>query len=72
MGARTRRKADFELPSAEGDWGYPEDMLIRPSNNGGSANGNGVRPPQDAEGETPDVEVGVRPARHNLGQEDAA
>jgi hypothetical protein len=72
MGARTRRKADFELPSAEGDWGYPEDMLIRPSSNGGSVNGNGATPSQDVEGETSDVEVASDTPRHELDQEDAA
>ena len=25
---RPNRKADFNLPSAEGRWGYPEDMLV--------------------------------------------
>jgi hypothetical protein len=72
MGARTRRKADFELPSAEGDWGYPEDMLIQPSNNGGSVNGNGNTPSQAIEGKTADVEVAPSAPDHDLDQEDVA
>lgn len=72
MGARTRRKADFVLPSAEGDWGYPEDMLIRPSSNGGSANGNGAAPARDVEGDTPTDEVASGSPGHDLDQENAA
>lgn len=70
MGTRTRRKADFVLPSAEGDWGYPEDMLIRPSNNGGSANGNGADPAQGIESDAATDEVASGSPGHDLDQED--
>jgi hypothetical protein len=60
MGGRTNRKADFELPSAEGDWGYPEDMLLRPSHNGGNSNGNGNGArPHDSEPQGGEVASGA-------------
>lgn len=69
MGAHTHRKADFELPSAEGDWGYPEDMLIQPSNNGGSVNGNGAAPEHKDEGEAKSSGGEPNPPQHNPSPE---
>lgn len=71
MGTRTRRKADFVLPSAEGDWGYPEDMLVKPSNNGnGSVNGNGGAPAHESDA-VPGEVVSKAPDQ-GPDQEDAA
>ena len=53
---RAPKKADFRLPSAEGNWGYPEDLLAPAHNGGGHAEkqGTGSQPVGRAGGSSPE------------------